>query len=444
MIIAIKNVTIVTVNKSNDVICDGLILIESNKINYVGPNTHKIPEDAFIIDGREKVAMPGLINCHTHAAMTYLRGVAEDKVLMDWLNDVVWPAEEYLKPEHVFANAMLACLEMIKSGTTTFVDQYFHVDETFKAVENTGIRAYLAPPVRDQFDYDNLGKKIIDQNMQYFRDLDGKADDRVRIILGPHAPYTCSRELLDECKRLSDEYDLFMHIHISEVQNEITGHKTSKPNMTNVEFLDDIGFLSPRVIAAHTIWLTDKDIEILKRRGVKTVHNPTSNMKISAGIAPVAKLLKAGVPVALGTDSAASNNRLDMFEAMKTAALLQKVSTGDPTVLPAETCLRLATIEGAKVIGAEDRLGSIEEGKLADIILLDFSEPHLQPWHKEHPENTIAHIVYSACSRDVCTVIINGKIILQDRSFLEIDEYEVIKGSQKAAKEILYQAGVLK
>ncbi len=441
MTLAIRCGAIVTVDDKNRVIPNGLILIESNKIVYVGPDDRELPKNADVINGQGMVAMPGLINCHTHAAMTYFRGIADDKILMEGLEGIVWPAEKSLRAEHVYEHGLLACLEMIKSGTTTFVDQYFFPEQTYRAVEESGIRAFLAPPLKDYLD-EELGKKILEENFQDFLRFNNTLDGRVHFMLGPHAPYSCSRWLLCECKRLSDEHDILMHIHIAEATTELVQQETARPGMTSTEFLDEIGFLSPRVIAAHSIWLSETDIATYKKRGVKSVYNPVSNMKISAGISPVKRLMDAGIPVALGTDSAYSNNTLDMFEAMKVGSLLQKVATGDPTVLPAGTCVRMATIEGAKILGIDDKVGSIEEGKLADIILVDFSEPHLQPWYPKYPENVLSHLVYCAKGGDVSAVIIDGKVVMKDRQVMSLDQQSVIENSQKAAADILWDAGL--
>ncbi len=441
MAIAIQNATIVTVDERNQVIPNGLILIEANEIAYIGPKDRALPKNTEIIDARGMVAMPGLINCHTHAAMTYFRGIADDRVLMDGLEGIVWPAEQSLKAEHVYHHGLLACLEMIRSGTTTFVDQYFFPEQTYRAVEESGIRAFLAPPLKDYMD-EELGKKLVEENLGDYLRFNNTLDGRVHFMLGPHAPYSCSRWLLCECKRLSDQYGMLMHIHIAEVPDELAQQKTAREGMTSTEFLDEIGFLCERVLAAHSIWLTAADIETYKKRGVRAVYNPTSNMKISAGISPVPKLMEAGITVALGTDSAYSNNTLDMFEAMKTGSLLQKVATGDPTVLPAATCVRMATIEGAKALGIDDRVGSIEAGKLADIILVNFSAPHLQPWYPNSAENVLSHLIYCAKGADVDTVIINGKVLMKGRKMVSLDQDTIIENSRKAANEILRNAGL--
>lgn len=444
MSIAISNICIVTVNDANEVISNGLILIQDNRLAYVGPmDASRIPENAYLIDGTGKVAIPGLINCHNHAAMCYLRGLAEDKNLQDWLKDAIWPTELSLRPLHAFQAARLACAEMVCSGTTTFVDQYFYVDQTVKAVKEIGMRAFLAPAVRDQFDAE-LCAKMLQQNMEYYRLFDGMENGRIRIVLGPHAPYTCSEKMLRECKRISDETGMLLHIHIAETPDDLGPHQAEiGGEMTSFEYLDSIGFLNENVIAAHSVWLTDHDIEIIKKRNVKVVHNPTSNMKVCAGIAPASRLLHEGVTVALGTDSAASNNRLDMFETMKTTALLQKVAMGEAAALTAVQCLRMATIEGAKTIHMSQDLGSLETGKLADIVLLDFQTPHLCPWHPDIPDNTISHIVYSAISSDVSDVIIDVQVIMENRCVKTVQLKQLLNDAQTATEDLLKDAGIL-
>lgn len=366
-------------------------------------------EDLTVIDGSNFVVMPGLINTHTHVAMTLMRGYADDMPLMEWLETKVWPFEGKLSREDILAGTRLGICEMLLGGTTTFVDMYYHQEAVAEAVESSGIRAVLSPFFTD-FNMDTF--KIDFENV-ISRYANGQCS-RIDIIISPHAPYTCSVEHLQYAKELSEKYNLAIHIHLSETANEVNIIK-EKYGKSPVEFIDSMGLLGPRTLAAHCVHLSDNDIQILKERGVSVAHNPQSNMKLASGICPVSKLLSQGVNVSLGTDGVCSNNDLDMWEELRTASLLQKVSTLDPCAMNAYESLRLATVNGAQAISRDD-LGVLSEGKTADMIMLDLNQAHLTPAH-----NIVANLAYAAKSSDVRTVIVDGELVVEDGKLLKIN-----------------------
>jgi 5-methylthioadenosine/S-adenosylhomocysteine deaminase len=430
--ILIKDGYVITVDPQRRIFERGSVAIEGDKIVAVGKGVKAKAET--VIDARGKAILPGLINAHTHLSMTLFRGVADDMPLMEWLETKIWPIEENLTADDCYTGALLGCLEMIKSGTTCFADQYFHMKDVARAVEEAGLRGVLS---RGIIELDDPKKReaTIKEGERLVKTCHGKANGRILTMFGPHASYTCSPECLMQVKELAKKYKVGIHIHISESQDEVD-KVTKKYGKRPVEHLDSIGFLGPEVLAAHCVWLAEREIAVIRERGVKPVHNPVSNMKIACGVAPVPGMLAAGIPVALGTDGAASNNSLDMFNEMKFAALLSKVHKLDPTVVPAQATLEMATINGAIALGLQDKIGSLEVGKKADIVLVDMKKPHLVPLH-----NVISHLVYSAVGGDVDTVIVDGKILMQGRKVLTLDEDKVLERAQKASDDLLARGG---
>jgi len=401
------------------------ILIEGNKIVEVARSISKSADT--VIDAKGKVISPGFINAHTHSPMTILRGLADDLPLMDWLQNHVWPIEKRLRSKHIYWGALLGILEMIKGGTTTFVDMYFHMEEVAKAVENAGMRAYLSYGMVDLGDEEKRNAEIEEtlRLLDFIKKLDSP---RIEFLFGPHAPYTCSPELLKWVREKATETGKMITIHLNETKNEVRSIK-EKYGMTPVEFLDDLGFLGDDVIAAHGVWLSDEEIEILARKGVTIVHNPASNMKLASGVMPLERLLKAGVNIALGTDGSASNNNLDMLEEMKIAALLHKVHNLNPTVADARTVFKMATQNGAKALHLN--AGVIREGALADLVIVDFNRPHLRPIN-----SVISHLVYSANGNDVETTIVDGKILMLDGEVLTLDEEKILGKAEEVVKKL--------
>jgi 5-methylthioadenosine/S-adenosylhomocysteine deaminase len=383
-----------------------------------------------IIDRANMLAMPGLVNTHTHAAMTCFRGIADDMELMDWLNNYIFPAEaKNVNPHLAYSGSLLACAEMIKSGTTTFCDMYIFEQETARAASEAGMRCLVGEVL---FDFPSPNCKSPAEGLAYTRMLAERwrDDPLVGIIVEPHALYTCSSPVIIEAKAIADEYGLPMGVHLLENRAE-RGQLEEKLGKSPVTFLQEIGCLDKNLLAFHCVYLSPEEIDLFAEHGCKVSHNPASNMKLASGIAPVPDMQKAGVTVGLGTDGAASNNTLDMIREMNTAAKLHKVARLDPTLMDARTVLRMATIEGAKALGLEDVTGSLEVGKKADIILLDLDKPHLTPIYSEY-----SHLAYAAGGADVDTVVINGKVVMENRRLLTIDEQAAMQNVREIAAGI--------
>lgn len=410
----------------------GSVLIEDDKIIEISPNIS--PGDADrVVNAQGKLLIPGLVNTHTHLSMTLFRGVADDLKLEKWLNDYIWPLEEHLSGEYCYAGALLGCVEMIRSGTTAFNDMYFYMDHVAEAVKDAGLRAVISHGMID-FDDEKKRKAEIRESKRIIRKCHGMADGRIKVALGPHSPYTCSRQLLDEVRSLADEHGLLIHIHVAETEDEVRQVK-EKYGYRPFVYLDEIGFLGEDVIAAHAVWLSSSEIRIIKSRGVKLSHNPASNMKLASGVSPVEELINGGVCVSLGTDGPASNNNLDMIEEMKIAALLQKVKKMDPTALDAGTVFKMATINGAAALGMVDEIGTIEVGKKADLALINIRKCNLTPWRRP-----VSHLVYAASGCDVETVLCDGEILMEKGKLRSLDEKYVIELAESAAEELTSRA----
>ncbi len=422
--ILIKDATIIA-NK----IIKGSLLIQNDKIVEIS-NKIGLNDADEVINAEGKVLIPGLVNTHTHLSMTLMRGLADDMPLETWLNDHIWPVEAELDGEHCYAGALLACAEMIKSGTTCFNDMYFFMDHVAKAAGEAGIRGTLSHGMIDFGDEDKR-KKEFKETIRIIKKCHDTADGRIKVAFGPHSPYTCSQELLEGVKKESAKYGVRIHIHVAETKKEVED-VTNEHGKRPFEYLDEIGFLGSEVTAAHGVWLSDSEIDIIKERDVKISHNPSSNMKLSSGVSPVAEILRKGGCVSLGTDGPASNNNMDMLEEMKIAALLQKVKTMDPTVLTAQEVFNMATINGANSLGLENEIGIIEVGKKADLVLVDMKTPKLTPFR-----NPISHLVYSANGGDVDTVICNGELLMENRELLTLDESNVIEIAENASEDLL-------
>ena len=425
--ILIKNALILNpnnfINKPQDVLIkDDLISEISDEINDDSVNK--------IIDATDKILLPGLVNTHTHLSMTLFRGLADDLALDEWLNDNIWPVEANLNGYYCYVGALLGAIELIKSGTTTFSDMYFYMEDVAKAVEESGIRAVLSYGMID-FGDEEKRKAEIEENLQLYKNCHDTADGRIKVFFGPHSPYTASEELLREVRKLADENNIGIHIHVSETQKEIDDVSAEK-GLRPFEYLESIGFLGPDVVCAHSVWLSDKEIEIIKQNDVKISHNPCSNMKLASGIAPVSKLLENDICVAIGTDGASSNNNLDLIEELKTASLLQKVATLDPKVLTSDESLAMGTINGARALGLEDEIGTVEVGKKADLILIDTNNANMVP----DSSNLSSNIIYSANGSNVDTTICNGQILMENRKLTTLDEQDIYKKAREALDEL--------
>ncbi|MBN2063015.1 MAG: amidohydrolase [Deltaproteobacteria bacterium] len=428
--ILIQNGTVLTMDDGDSIIQDGLIGIKGGKIEYSG----KLPvgdfEAKIKIDARGGLILPGLINGHTHAAMTLFRGLADDLPLMEWLNNYIFPVEAKMDAEFVFTGSLLACAEMILSGTTTFCDMYLFEDEVAKAAKSSGMRCIVGEVLYD-FDSPNYGST--ENGLIYTESLIDrwKDDSLVSIAVEPHSPFTCSPSLLSAANDLALKYKAPLITHLAETETEINVVR-ERYGRRPVGHLDSLGILGPHLIADHCVHLNDAEIDLFAEKGVKVVHNPESNMKLASGIAPIPAMLQRGLTVGIGTDGCASNNNLDLFGEMDTAAKLHKIGSMDTTVMDALTVVRMATIEGAKALGIDDTVGSIEEGKKADIIVVDCNKPHLTPMY-----NPFSHLVYAARGEDVAYSIIDGRLVMDRRRLLVMDVDAVISEARRRAKDIL-------
>ena len=414
----IKNTSVL---RQNGDLQDADIIIEDDKIAFVGRvvNGNVLSghvKNIKIIDGKGKLAIPGLVNAHTHASMTLLRSFADDKKLMDWLNDDIWPMEAKMTREDIYAGAALAAVEMIRSGTTAFADMYGPcMDEVAKVVEESGLRGVLSRGLIGLSD----GYKKLAENVELFKNYHNSADGRITVMMGPHAIYTCPPEYLKKVAEAAAELGAEIHIHMNETHDEID-QCLKNYGKRPFEVVNETGLFDLGTLAAHCVHLSDEEINIIKEKNIRVAHNPGSNMKLASGVAPVTRLLNEGVVVALGTDGASSNNNLDMLEEVKLAALLHKVNNLDPLAIPAATAIQLGTINGAKAIGLKD-VGEIEKGYKADVVLYDMKNVEWQPRY-----NPISLLVYSANSASVDTVIVDGKILMEHGELKTLDEEKII------------------
>lgn len=428
MKILLQNITILPMTSPKEIIEKGYVAINDSLIGAVGSGNPPPGDYDKVIDGTNYLVMPGLINTHTHAAMTLLRSYADDLPLMEWLETKIWPMEDRLTGDDIYWGTMLAITEMVKSGTTTFTDMYFHMDRVAQAVEKTGIRAVLS---RGMVGVGPENQLAIDQSRQFIQDWQGGAQGRITVMLGPHAPYTCPPDYLKQVLGLARDTGVGINIHVAETLDEMNTIKGDYA-MSPVALLEKTGVFEVPVVAAHCVHVNDEDIAILKKYGVGVAHNPESNMKLASGIAPVPRMLEAGIAVGLGTDGASSNNDLDMLQETRTCAFLHKVNSMNPTVLPAEQALSMATILGAKALHMEDQIGCLRPGYKADMILINLDQPHMTPRY-----DIIANLVYAGKSSDVDTVIIDGKIVMENRQLITIDEKTVLHQCKEIAQRLV-------
>jgi 5-methylthioadenosine/S-adenosylhomocysteine deaminase len=426
----VRQATLVTVNARDDVIADADLAIEAGKIVGVGAAPDGFAPD-LVIEGRDKIVMPGLVNTHTHLSMTLMRNYADDLDFWPWLLERVKPLEDHLIPEDVRVGARLGIAELIRGGTTCFHDMYFFLDEVADEVARSGLRGCLCGAL---FDNSGQGEALLRAGVGLHERWHGKAEGRVTVGLGPHSPYLCSpgylREILAEAERLG----CWLHVHVAETEREVAESR-ERLGLTPVQHLAELGCFRVPFVAAHAIYIDETDRRLLREGGVSVAHNPSSNLKLANGIAPVAALLEHGVNVGLGTDSAASNNNLNLFEEMHLAALLQKWVAHDATALPAPEVLRMATIRGAEALGLDGRIGSVEVGKDADVIMIDTAKPHLAPRH-----DPVALLVYSAQAADVSTVIVKGRILMRDRELTGLDEAALLDVAAAQIQDLVERA----
>ncbi len=402
------------------------ILIENNIIKKIEKDIDKEIEVDEKINAKNMLVMPGLINTHTHLAMSIFRGYKTDKKLMDWLENAIFPVEDKLKPEDIYWNSYLSCLEMIKSGTTTCNDMYLGMNKTVEAINDTGLRAVVAWCIKD----DSIKDKV-EQTREYAKKYNTDENGKIRIYVSADAPHTCNPDTIKLCVDLAKELNTGLHIHLAETIDEETKIK-SRYDKRSTEYLNDLDVFDVPVVLAHGIYVSDSDIEILKKIKGGISHNPISNCKLSSGICDVVKLRKNGINIGLGTDGIGSTTTMDMFEEMKTAAYLQKVNTMEPSSISAYDILKMATIEGAKVLGLEKEIGTLEPGKKADMIFIKTDKLHMCP-----ANDVCANLVYSSNGADVESVMIDGKVIMQNRKMLNLDEKQVMRQVKKIAKRLL-------
>lgn len=413
---------VVTMEGNAEVVKDGAVVVDDGMIVAVGRYDELATRyhARQVIEGDGRVVLPGLINGHTHAAMTLLRGIADDRELIDWLNNYIFPTERrFVDAEFVRVGTELACWEMIRGGTTTFVDMYYFPDSVARAIESCGLRVLVGPSVIDQKSPDATNAE---ESLRLAGDFvtrwKGK-NNRIVPIIAAHAIYTLKPEQLVATRAKAQELGVPISIHISESRFEVD-YSQQNFKTTPVKYLEGLNFFSGPTIGAHLVWPTPDEIPILARRHVGVIHNPTSNMKISSGISPVTQMLKEGVAVGLGTDGPATNNDLDMWEEMRLAAFLQKVATMDPQVIPARTALNMATLGGAQAIGLDKEIGALTVGRRADLIQVSLSDLHFTPMY-----DVISHLIYVADEQDVRTVVVDGKVLMREGKVLSVDAARV-------------------
>jgi 5-methylthioadenosine/S-adenosylhomocysteine deaminase len=415
---------VITQNPRREVLKNSSVSIDDNgTIRDLGITRGTSNDE--VIDCKGKVLIPGLINTHTHLSMTLFRGYADDLELQQWLEKKIWPLEKRLTGEMCYYGALLGAMEMTRTGTTCFVDMYFHMEDVARATAESGLRAILSygmidPPTRD-------GKERERKNsLKLLQFIRGLKSPKISFAFGPHSPYMCSEETLLWCGKEANKEDVLVNIHIAETRGEQARFEREK-KAREVDYLDKIGFLSDRVLAAHSVWLTKSEVKLYGKRGVRVAHCPVSNMKLAGGsVAPLPEMWEAGVSTGLGTDGPASNNSLDMFDTMKICALAHKAHRWDPSVANAQKVLDMATIDGARAISKEKEIGSIENGKRADLVLIDLRDPNMMPIHGK--ETVISDLVYSASGYNVDTTIVDGTVLMKNRKYTTLDPAKITEG----------------
>ncbi len=429
--------TVITENAAHQVLSPGAIAIDGTDIVAIDTPNAIIRgfSAAETIDELGNVVLPGLVNTHTHAPMVMYRGLADDLALMDWLQKYIFPAEaKTVSPEMVRIGTRLAALEMIESGTTTYADMYYFEEEIAKTTRDAGLRGVLGQTII-QFPVADAktpaeGLKRAESFIKSFRN-----DSLIVPAVAPHALYTNDAATLVACAALGRKYGVPVIIHLAETEDEVKIAR-EQHQATPVGYLESLGFWGPRTLAAHGVWVNDDDIQILKKHGVGVSHNPESNMKLASGTAPVTKYLAAGIALGLGTDGAASNNDLDMFGAMRQASFLAKHATHDPTAVPAQTALDMATIGGARALGMEKLIGSLEVGKRADLITVSMGAARQTPMY-----DPISHLVYVTRGDDVRSTIVNGKVLMKNRELRTLDREAVIDAANRLSQKVRAAVG---
>lgn len=430
----IRNGIVVTLDERERIFEDGAVLVEDGRIVAVGDsrNVEKGVTPDVVIDAREKAVLPGFVNTHVHSGL--IRGTAEDLPLWEWLRKHVDPKHRVLKSDDAYAAASLCYSEMIRAGITCALDMYRFMDRCADAAEETGIRIVLAPYVADKPEYDYF--ESLSDNERLIRTRHGGANGRVNVWVGlEHLTY-CSEDAFRKAREFADKYGVGIHTH-GEESLEMYQRITREYGKRPIEVFRDYGILGPKTVLAHCVWLSPIEIEILAKTGTSVAHCPVSNMKLASGVAPIPELMSKGVNVALGSDGVKENNRLDLIQEMKFASLLQKVNHLDASLLPANQVLRMGTVNGARALGLENEIGSLAEGKKADIVIMDLVRPHLTPLLLGEFANVIPNIVFAAQGNDVETVLIDGRIVMKNRVLQTVNEEEIIERADKVTYDLL-------
>ena len=417
MKILIKNTLVPVIQDGKVIVKNSSILINGNKIEKIGNIDEKADE---VIEAKNKLVIPGLINTHSHASMSLFRNYKDDVNLQDWLFNYIFPVEDKLKDGMCYNLSMLSILEMIKSGITCFADMYFFMEETAKAVTEAGIRANLARSVSGTNNFTRESDYMLQESIKLFKEYNNSADGRIKVSISPHSIYTCESEYLRECGDIARELNADLQVHMCETVSEVENCKKEHNGMTPFEYCESLDLFNQKgnIIAAHCVHLDDTDFEIIKNKNINVSHNPTSNLKLASGIADVPRMMEKGINVTLGTDGPGSNNKLDILSEMRLATLIHKGNKLNPELISAEDTFRMATINGAKALG-ENNLGEIKEGNIADLVLINIDKPNYYPLQNER---LISALSYSANSADVEDVIINGRVIMKNREVSTVDE----------------------
>ncbi len=433
----LKNAIVLTMDQEFNIYEPGAVAVLGNSIESVGLETEILSNYSAsqVFDCKQKVLMPGLVNVHTHVPMTLLRGLADDLRLDVWLMGYMMPVErEFVSPDFVQLGTKIACAEMIQSGVTCFADMYYFEDDVAKATEEAGLRGVCGQSVMK---FPAPDAKSYEESLALARDFIIKWKDHDLIIpaIAPHAPYTCTSEILGASVKLAREFDVLLHTHLSETASEVENIR-KEYGMPVVPYMKKNNLFDAKVIAAHCVHVDEGEIRTLQHGNAGVAHNPSSNTKLASGIAPIKRMIDLGVKVGIGTDGPASNNDLDMFEEMRLASFLAKVDTGDPTALPARTTLLMATRMGAEALHIEHITGSLEPGKRADITIVDISPLHNSPKFKRDPQGVYAQLVYAGKASDVTDVMVNGKWVMLDKELTTLNEEELLKAGNEYARKI--------
>lgn len=422
MNILIENVKILTM-ADGEVIKNGNIYIENEKIKKITSDKIDFSYDKKI-DGKNYLAMPGFVNAHTHVGMSLFRNFSDDVDLMTWLNEKIWPLEDKLIEQDVYWASLLSHAEMIMTGTTSFADMYYFEDQTIKALEKSKMRAQISRGLT----LEDKNYKKIEENIDLFKKYENSQNGRIDIAFGPHAVYTTDKNYLKEINKYAKKYNMPIHIHLSETKTENTDCM-KRFNQSPTEVFEECGIFENKTIAAHGVYLSDKDLDILSKYDVSVVHNPSSNLKLSSGFLDCTRVINKKINLAMGSDSSASNNNLSMIKEISLTSLVSKYN--NPQNLKAYDVLKMATINGAKALGLDDKIGTLEEGKLADIILIDLNNPNHTPQN-----NLISSLPYSTFDKDVSYVIINGDLVYDDKKFVYLNEKEIIKNAEESFQKL--------